>query len=120
MALKAIEFDRRSRCINVSAQAMASSAFIGLVTREFQAHPDAARLLFGLGIRHVGVVTARDLLKRFVTLPALRVVAEQDLKELAVGEPTAGEDGGGVRLVDDACGCTTFLSRVRQRAIGKL
>ncbi len=36
---------------------------------------DAARLLFGLGIRHVGAVTARDLLKRFTTLPALRDVA---------------------------------------------
>ena len=33
--------------------------------------PDAARLLFGLGIRHVGIVTARDLLKRYVTLSAL-------------------------------------------------
>jgi DNA ligase (NAD+) len=39
--------------------------------------PDAARLLFGLGIRHVGAVTARDLLKRFVTLPALRAAAEK-------------------------------------------
>ena len=39
--------------------------------------PDAARLLFGLGIRHVGAVTARDLLKRFVTLPALRDVAQR-------------------------------------------
>ncbi len=39
--------------------------------------PDAARLLFGLGIRHVGAVTARDLLKRFVTLPALRALAER-------------------------------------------
>ena len=38
--------------------------------------PDAARLLFALGIRHVGIVTARDLLKSFVTLPALRVAAE--------------------------------------------
>jgi len=37
--------------------------------------PDAARLLFGLGIRHVGAVTARDLCKRFVTLPAIRDVA---------------------------------------------
>ncbi|PZU57073.1 MAG: DNA ligase (NAD(+)) LigA [Sphingobium sp.] len=37
--------------------------------------PDAARLLFGLGIRHVGAVTARDLLKRFTTLPALRGLA---------------------------------------------
>lgn len=39
--------------------------------------PDAARLLFGLGIRHVGTVTARDLMKAFKTLPELRVVAEQ-------------------------------------------
>jgi DNA ligase (NAD+) len=38
--------------------------------------PDAARLLFGLGIRHVGAVTARDLMKAFVTLPALREAAE--------------------------------------------
>ena len=38
---------------------------------------DAARLLFGLGIRHVGAVTARDLLKHFHLLPALRDVAER-------------------------------------------
>jgi DNA ligase (NAD+) len=38
--------------------------------------PDAARLLFGLGIRHVGQVTARDLMKMFVTLPELRRAAE--------------------------------------------
>ncbi|GAO77068.1 MULTISPECIES: NAD-dependent DNA ligase LigA [unclassified Sphingopyxis] len=30
---------------------------------EAKRQPDAARLLFGLGIRHVGAVTARDLLK---------------------------------------------------------
>nr|WP_256435260.1 NAD-dependent DNA ligase LigA [Croceicoccus sp. YJ47] len=39
--------------------------------------PDAARLLFGLGIRHVGTVTARDLMKHFGTLPALRDAAER-------------------------------------------
>jgi DNA ligase (NAD+) len=38
--------------------------------------PDAARLLFGLGIRHVGSVTARDLMKAFGTLPRLRDVAQ--------------------------------------------
>ena len=48
-----------------------------LAAIEAKRAPDAARLLFGLGIRHVGVVTARDLLKRFVTLPALREVAER-------------------------------------------
>ncbi|MEP2552124.1 MAG: helix-hairpin-helix domain-containing protein, partial [Marinomonas sp.] len=38
---------------------------------------DAAKLLFGLGIRHVGEVTARDLLKHFHELPALRILAEK-------------------------------------------
>jgi len=47
-----------------------------LAAIEAKRAPDAARLLFGLGIRHVGAVTARDLMKRFVTLPALRDVAE--------------------------------------------
>ena len=36
---------------------------------------DSARLLFGLGIRHVGIVTARDLLKSFGTIEALQVAA---------------------------------------------
>ncbi len=44
---------------------------------EAKRRPDAARLLFGLGIRHVGSVTARDLLKGFGTLPRLREAAEK-------------------------------------------
>ena len=48
-----------------------------LASIEAKRRPDAARLLFGLGIRHVGAVTARDLLKRFRTLPALREAAEK-------------------------------------------
>lgn len=43
---------------------------------ETRREPDAARLLFGLGIRHVGGVTARDLMKAFGTLPRLREIAE--------------------------------------------
>ncbi len=46
-----------------------------LASIEAKRSPDAARLLFGLGIRHVGAVTARDLLKYFHELPALRDVA---------------------------------------------
>ncbi|WP_298166957.1 NAD-dependent DNA ligase LigA [Novosphingobium sp.] len=38
--------------------------------------PDAARLLFGLGIRHVGEVTSRELMKAFVTPDRLRNVVE--------------------------------------------
>ncbi|MCL4672163.1 MAG: NAD-dependent DNA ligase LigA, partial [Sphingomonadaceae bacterium] len=47
-----------------------------LASVENKRRPDAARLLFGLGIRHVGAVTARDLMKNFQTLEALRAVAE--------------------------------------------
>lgn len=57
-----------------------------LAAIEAKRAPDAARLLFGLGIRHVGAVTARDLLKRFVTLPALREAA---LAAREGGEATA-------------------------------
>ena len=46
-----------------------------LAAIEAKRTPDAARLLFGLGIRHVGAVTARDLLKHFRTLTMLREVA---------------------------------------------
>ncbi len=48
-----------------------------LAAIEAKRAPDAARLLFGLGIRHVGAVTARDLMKGFVTLPSLRDQAER-------------------------------------------
>ena len=54
-----------------------------LAAIEVKRAPDAARLLFGLGIRHVGAVTARELLKRFVTLERLR-----DKVWIAHQEPT--------------------------------
>jgi DNA ligase (NAD+) len=40
--------------------------------------PDGPRFLFGLGIRHVGIVTARDLLKCFGTIEELRRVASSE------------------------------------------
>jgi DNA ligase (NAD+) len=45
---------------------------------EAKRQPDGPRLLFGLGIRHVGIVTARDLLKCFGTIEELRRVATSD------------------------------------------
>lgn len=48
-----------------------------LAAIEAKRAPDAARLLFGLGIRHVGAVTARDLLKRYTTLEAVRALAQE-------------------------------------------
>jgi DNA ligase (NAD+) len=46
-----------------------------LAAIEAKRRPDAARFLFGLGIRHVGIVTAKDLLKCFATIEELRRVA---------------------------------------------
>jgi DNA ligase (NAD+) len=46
-----------------------------LAAIEAKREPDGARLMFGLGIRHVGIVTARDLLKCFGTIEELRRVA---------------------------------------------
>ncbi len=48
-----------------------------LAAIEAKRAPDAARLLFALGIRHVGEVTARDLMKHFHEMPALRLLAER-------------------------------------------
>ena len=42
---------------------------------EAKREPDPARFLFALGIRHVGIVTARDLLRCFGTVQELRRVA---------------------------------------------
>ena len=49
-----------------------------LAAIEAKRQPDGPRFLFGLGIRHVGIVTARDLLKCFGTIEELRRVALSD------------------------------------------
>jgi DNA ligase (NAD+) len=46
-----------------------------LAAIEVKREPDGPHFLFGLGIRHVGIVTARDLLKCFGTIEELRRVA---------------------------------------------
>ena len=48
-----------------------------LAAIEAKRAPDAARLLFGLGIRHIGIVTARDLLRHYATLPAVAALAAE-------------------------------------------
>jgi DNA ligase (NAD+) len=47
-----------------------------LAAIEARRAPDAARLLFGLGIRHVGEVTARDLMKSLGELALLKTASE--------------------------------------------
>ena len=59
-----------------------------LAAIEAKRAPDAARLLFALGIRHVGEVTARDLMKHFHELPALRTLAER----ANAGDPDAAAE----------------------------
>jgi DNA ligase (NAD+) len=72
-----------------------------LAAVENRRQPDAARLLFGLGIRHVGEVTARDLLKAFRELPVIRelATAARGGDEDAVAQLTA-IDGIGPSVVE--------------------
>ncbi|WP_293882756.1 NAD-dependent DNA ligase LigA [Sphingomonas sp.] len=55
---------------------------------EARRSPDPARFLFGLGIRHVGVVTAKDLVRAFGTVECVAEVARHPdaLSELAAIE----------------------------------
>lgn len=69
-----------------------------LAAIEARRQPDAARLLFALGIRHIGAVTARDLMKAFGTMPALRDVAEK----ARTGEADALADLNGIDGVGPA------------------
>ncbi|KPP96522.1 NAD-dependent DNA ligase LigA [Erythrobacter sp. HL-111] len=72
-----------------------------LAAIENRREPDAARLLFGLGIRHVGEVTARDLMRNFHELPVIRDLAQRARAgdEEAAGELTA-IDGIGPSVVE--------------------
>ncbi|HEU4498676.1 MAG TPA: NAD-dependent DNA ligase LigA, partial [Sphingomicrobium sp.] len=54
---------------------------------------DPARFLFGLGIRHIGAVTAKDLMKAFGTIEELERVARS---ENAVAELSSVEGVGGI------------------------
>lgn len=56
---------------------------------------DAARLLFGLGIRHIGAVTARDLMKNFTTLPKLAAIGMAARDDEAVRDEITTIDGVG-------------------------
>ena len=63
-----------------------------LAAIEAKRSPDAARLLFGLGIRHVGAVTARDLLKRYTSLAAIRALGEEIIALRAASQPAEEEE----------------------------
>ncbi|HEY0595858.1 NAD-dependent DNA ligase LigA [Sphingopyxis sp.] len=61
---------------------------------EAKRQPDAARLLFGLGIRHIGAVTARDLLKGLGDIRRLPVKAAEIHAWLEANPRAEGESDG--------------------------
>ncbi|QHL90273.1 NAD-dependent DNA ligase LigA [Sphingomonas changnyeongensis] len=68
-----------------------------LAAIEARRTPEAARFLFGIGIRHVGSVTARDLMRAFGTVEALADVATRaGTDPAAFAELTAVEGVGPV------------------------
>ncbi len=48
-----------------------------LMAIEAKRSPDPAKLLFGLGIRHIGAGTSKELVKNFVTLDAIAALADR-------------------------------------------
>ncbi|MFZ5748033.1 MAG: NAD-dependent DNA ligase LigA [Pseudomonadota bacterium] len=57
--------------------------------------PDPARFLFGLGIRHVGIVTARDLMRAFTGIEKLAEVATAAAHDEAARAELEAVDGVG-------------------------
>ncbi|SFF98587.1 DNA ligase (NAD+) [Novosphingobium sp. CF614] len=64
-----------------------------LTAVENKREPDAGRLLFGLGIRHVGAVTARDLMKGVIEIRRLPEMARElyDYREANPREESESE-----------------------------
>jgi DNA ligase (NAD+) len=72
-----------------------------LAAIEAKRMPDSARLLFGLGIRHVGEVTARDLMKHLHELPALRALATRaHAGDAEAASEITGIDGIGPAVIE--------------------
>lgn len=63
-----------------------------LAAVENKRSPDGGRLLFGLGIRHIGFVTAKDLFKNFGSLDAVKDIGVR----LAMGDENAVADLTGI------------------------
>ena len=62
-----------------------------LAAIEAKRTPDPGRLLFGLGIRHIGSVTARDLLKRYPTFADIEALADALIALRAETSAVVGE-----------------------------
>ncbi|MGN6374259.1 MAG: NAD-dependent DNA ligase LigA [Sphingomonas sp.] len=66
-----------------------------LAAIEAKREPEPARFLFGLGIRHVGAVTARDLVKAFGTVQAIADVATRAHEDQGAMAELTGVEGVG-------------------------
>src|SRR3546814_8460875 len=71
-----------------------------LAAIEARRKPDAARFLFGLGIRHVGSVTARDMLKTFGTVERLAEVATAAHDDETARAGIVAIDGSGPNVAE--------------------
>ena len=93
-----------------------------LAAIEAKRRPDGPRLLFGLGIRHVGIVTARDLLKCFGTIEELRRAALSEGGEAELSRVQASARSSPKRWSISSTSRTTarslddLLSRSRRRS----
>ncbi|MBA4046926.1 MAG: DNA ligase (NAD(+)) LigA [Sphingomonas sp.] len=75
--------------------------------------PDPARLLFGMGIRHVGAVTARDLVKAFGSVREVADIAIRAQDDEAARAELIAVDGIGPVVADALCG---FFAVAQNRA----
>jgi len=66
-----------------------------LAAVEEKRHPDPVRFLFGIGIRHIGSITARDLLKAFGTVEHIAAVATAAAEDEAARGEITSVDGVG-------------------------
>jgi len=66
-----------------------------LAAIEEKRHPDPVRFLFGIGIRHIGSITARDLLKAFGTVEHIAAVATAAAEDEAARGEITSVDGVG-------------------------
>ncbi len=71
-----------------------------LAAIEARRQPDAARFLFGLGIRHIGSVTARDLMQAFATPEKLAEIALAAHERGDAREEITGIDGVGPAVAE--------------------
>lgn len=67
---------------------------------ESRLNPPSDKFLFGLGIRHVGASTARDLLKEFVLLSKLKEVVEASVHDSTALTQLTAIDGIGPVVIE--------------------